>query len=192
MKDKTSEEKASLRRLLKKRRDALQGRQELDALIGERLLGLEAFREARRVALYASFRSEVDTWGLISLALGQGKEVALPVVKGRGLEFYTIRDASELKPGYRGIPEPPALPERHTEPSSMGLMVVPLLGFDERCYRLGYGGGYYDRLLGPLKGAVPLVGLAYEAQGLQEGLPREAHDVPLDVIITERRVITCG
>ncbi len=186
-------DKASLRKELLQKRETLSisERVKKDEMIRQRFLSLKEFRDATKVFLYASYRAEVDTFGLISVALNDSKKVALPKVfpTEREIRFFWIRDLNEVSPGYWGIPEPEegveALPE---EPE---LIVVPAVGYDIRGYRIGYGGGYYDRFLKKTGPSAITVGLAYEEQ-LVERIPNDEWDVPVKIIITEGRTIYCN
>ncbi len=159
----------------------------LSRIIQDRFIGLERYRSARRIALYASFKNEVLTDSIFLHALSQGKEVFFPkVVRGRGLVFYRVEEMGELSPGSYSILEPQGGGEAEIE--SVDLIVVPGVVFDERGYRIGYGRGYYDRVLSGSR--VVRIGLAYERQVLDE-IPNHPHDVRLHLIVTERRVIRC-
>ncbi|GAB4389842.1 MAG: 5-formyltetrahydrofolate cyclo-ligase [Thermodesulfovibrionales bacterium] len=160
-----------------------------DASIRERLRALEEFVNAGTVLLYASFRSEVDTLEIISEAISSGKRVFLPRVEGDVLGVYEVEGADELSAGFMGIPEPPALDGRRREAAQAEVIIVPGVAFDPLGWRLGYGKGYYDRLLSGAPGR-PRVALAYEEQ-MAGALPHEEHDVGMDVIVTDRRVIRC-
>lgn len=174
-----------------KRRDSIPGpvRKVKDASIRQRLLGLEAFKGAKSVLLYASFRSEVDTLAIIEEALASGKRVMLPRVRGEVLEIYEIEGLGEMAPGFMGIPEPPADDARLRGLGDVDVVVVPGAAFDPEGWRLGYGKGYYDRLLSEAP-RTHRVALAYEEQ-IVEALPHEEHDMGMHEIVTDKRVIDC-
>jgi len=151
------------------------------------LFSLPEFRGADLVLFFASFQSEVDTHHMIRSALGIGKRVALPKVKGKQLELLEIGNfETDVSPGAWGIPEPDSGKRVHLE--DIGLIVVPGAAFDERGNRVGYGGGFYDRLLPAYAG--PTVALAYELQVIP-AVPADPHDVPVKKIVTETRIIDC-
>lgn len=143
------------------------------------------------VFAYFSVRSEVQTFDIIRQALRAGKRVALPVSisRGRRLIFREVTDfKADLKPGLLGIPEPkPSRPR--VAPREADLIIVPGVAFDRRGYRLGTGGGFYDRFLRRVTRPAR-VGLAFEAQ-LVDKVPHAEHDERVDYIVTERRVIRC-
>jgi 5-formyltetrahydrofolate cyclo-ligase len=169
--------KTDIRRDGQRRRDAisLAHRRAFDAAIGERLLSLKEYAEAQSVLYYASFRSEVSTEELIEASIASGKEVLLPKVdeENCALTKHVIEGLQDVSPGYMGIPEP-----------------VTDLCVKVESIHIGYGGGYYDRLLPRVRGVRPIVALAYEAQ-IREDIPQEEHDVRVDAIVTEERVIRC-
>lgn len=164
-----------------------------DSSIKQRLLALPEFLSARSVLFYASFRSEVETAGIIREALSMGKRAILPKVdKGRhGLRLYEIQSLDELAPGFMGIPEPIRTEKREILLDETDLVIIPGAGYDYSGNRLGYGGGYYDILLSGRKKNMPVIALAYEEQ-LIDAIPAEKHDVKVDMIVTDLRVIIAG
>jgi 5-formyltetrahydrofolate cyclo-ligase len=185
--------KAAIRQRVLATRDALSDNERAakNAAIRGRVESFDLFQRAGTILLYASFRSEVDTAGLMEGALRQGKRVALPRprVAERRLEACLITDPGrDLCPGAWGIFEP----EQRCQVISIDeidLAVVPGVVFDESGHRLGYGGGYYDRLLASSP-SLPVIGLAFEVQIVTQGLPAEAHDVRLNWIVTEDRMLS--
>ena len=166
--------------------------QEFSSAIQERLLGLKAYAEANIIMCYMPCRREVDTEAFIRHALESGKRVCLPVVvrdKKHMLACQVDYPLDKLSPDTYGILSPCYSSAGEVNPGDIQLILVPGIAFDERGYRLGYGGGYYDRFLSRSHAAVT-VGLAYEFQLLDE-LPVASHDVKLDLIVTQQRVIYC-
>jgi len=154
--------------------------------VEERLFSLPEFKAANVVMFFASFRSEVDTEPMIRRALTFGKRVILPKVQGAGLALFEIANIDkDVSPGAWGIPEP-----HETRPvrlDEIELIIVPGAAFDCRGNRLGYGAGFYDKLLAAFRKTT--VALAFEAQIVPQ-VPADLHDIPVKKIITERRVIT--
>lgn len=187
------EEKRKIRELMARRRDALgeRQRQSWSARISLYLASMEAFRCAGRVMLYASFRSEVDTWRLITQAAAGGKEVFLPRTNVEQRELVPVRVAvcagcpANLVEGPYGIMEPEG-PDG--DASTLDLVFVPALAFDRMGYRLGYGGGFYDRFLESILPGAVTVGLSYRTQ-LIRGAPRDHHDLPVDFVVTDGGII---
>lgn len=153
--------------------------------IRERLFSLPEFRTARTVLFFASFRSEIETGTMIRAALQAGKRVLLPKVKGKELELFEIGNFDrDVAPGAWGIPEPSS--GRHAPLSEAHLILVPGAAFDVRGNRIGYGAGFYDKLLQDYQGTT--IALAFELQIVPE-VPADAHDIPVRKIVTEKRVI---
>jgi len=164
-------------------------RRQKSAAIGARLFGLNEFQAAGKVLFFVNFGSEVETLPMIEEALLQGKLVVAPKVKSRQgeMELRRLDDPqTQLQPGIMGIPEPDetcppvALEEIH-------LIIVPAVAWDEKGYRVGYGGGFYDRLLARAQG-IPKAGIAFECQVIAE-VPHTGHDLSVDLLITEKRTL---
>jgi len=140
------------------------------------------------VAGFSAIRTEIDPSALMQALRARGAALALPVAIGRGepLIFRAWTADTVLVRGLYGILEPSSDAEE-VEPD---IVLVPLAAFDRRGHRLGYGGGYYDRTLQRLRKAkrVTAAGLAFSAQQMDE-IPADAHDEPLDLVLTERDVI---
>jgi 5-formyltetrahydrofolate cyclo-ligase len=133
------------------------------------------------VAGYFPVRSEFDCLPLLARLSADGWSLALPVVReGAPLEFRAWAIGAPLVPGPRGIMQPP-----DATPVVPRVLVVPLLAFDARGFRLGYGGGHYDRTLQAMRAGseVTAIGIAFDEQEMPE-IPVNAHDEPLDWILT--------
>ena len=179
------ESKNALRKmLLKTRLDAALEPSAQEAL-SRRMLDTLKRHEPACVGFYWPLPGEFDARAAIAiwLALGAHRQASLPVVTNRGeaLQFRAWAPDTPMKVGHHRIPEPAT--EVVVTPD---LLFVPCVGFDIEGYRLGYGGGYYDRTLAAWPGATrPVtVGIACEACRT-DALQHEAHDIPLDLIITE-------
>ena len=193
--------KKSLRVLLLAKRDSISKESKIikDDAIRKRLFSLEYFKESRTILFYASFRSEADTIKAIQNTLKLKKRVALPVVdtEHKQLKLYEIHDISELSAGYMGIPEPVAARALNMSLNEIDIEIIPGIGFDLKGNRLGYGAGYYDKLLShkskrlsKTKGRITTIALAFEEQ-ITENIPSEPHDIRVDLIVTEKRLIRC-
>ncbi len=183
--------KAAGRKLALSCRDMLppEVRRILSRGIGRRLLSLPEFWRARCVLLYLAFRSEVETQPLIEQVQAMGKEVAVPVARDepRGLVPCRYSCPADLARTNLGVLEPRPECACPVELAQIDLVVVPGTAFDLRGGRLGYGLGYYDRLLSEMPLALR-VALAFECQLLPE-VAIEPHDLPVDIILTEERVL---
>lgn len=182
--------KASLRRSAKQSRARISERDRAawSAAIRGRLVALDRWRAAGTVALYAPIAGEADVIPLVEKARGSGKRVVFPRANTatHSLEFFEVCSASELRPGAYGVPEPPAEEAKRIPAGQIDLLVLPGLAFDLEGRRLGFGGGYYDRLLG--SSPRPAIGVAFESQ-IHTALPGEAHDCGVDIVVTEARSI---
>jgi len=128
--------------------------------VWERVVTLACYQRARMVLAYMAFDGEVLTDGLIRQATASGKQIVLPMVQAnrQGMALYVIDDFErDIAPGYRGILEPRPHSTRVVAPESLDLAFVPGIAFDLRGGRLGYGVGFYDRLLGQLPRYIPTV-----------------------------------
>ena len=155
--------------------------------IGRRVLALDAFERAPIVAVYAALGAEVDTTAIVLGAVARGKRVAFPRAAGdRGLAF-SLSSLDALVQGPYGARQPP--PDAPIlEPSRLGLVLVPGVAFDLECRRLGRGRGHYDATLSAMPAGIVRIGLAFEVQIVDE-VPSEPHDVVLDAVVTESRVV---
>ncbi len=140
---------------------------------------------ARAVGVYWPFKGELDMRPLMLELVREGVDVALPVVieKNQPVEFWAWRPGVKMDRGIWNIPVP-----AQREPVLADALIVPLVGFDKAGYRLGYGGGYYDRTLAA---AVPrpltiAVGLD---TSLLDTIHPQPHDIPMDIIVTQSRPV---
>lgn len=149
------------------------------------------FASARTVLLTLPFGSEWDTRSLLAEALARSKTVALPRVNraSRMLEICIITHLdNDAAPGFRGISEPAA----HCtllDVASLDWVLVPGVAFDDAGRRIGYGGGYYDRLLPLLRSDARRVAGAFELQ-IVDRVPAASHDVAVEAVVTEGRTIS--
>jgi 5-formyltetrahydrofolate cyclo-ligase len=153
--------------------------------------GLAGFSSAEIVCSYVDFRDEVETTELLAELLQEGRRVAVPVqLRGaaRPLLFVEIRSLAELERSHFGILQPPVAADRLVPTATIPLFLVPGLAFDPAGRRLGYGLGCYDRAFADAAPGALKVGLAFEVQIL-ERVPADPHDVPMDFVVTEDRVI---
>lgn len=190
--EKTGDEpsdKPALRKTLFARRKAahLGDRAEAVARANRRLLDSGLLDGAGIVAGYRPIRTEIDPTPAMAALAGRGVRLCVPVIPGAGmaLVFRLWAPGAPMETGAFGaeIPSDPteAVPDA---------LIVPLVGFDAAGWRLGYGGGFYDRTLEALRALRPTraVGVAYAAQEV-DTVPREPTDQPLDAIVTEDRLI---
>jgi 5-formyltetrahydrofolate cyclo-ligase len=161
------------------------------ATVWERLWQVADLVSADWLLVYVSKGNEVDTHGLIQQLLALGKHVCVPAFDEATQQYAAseLRDFnSDLTEGRFEIPEPKPESVRPVEVDRLQALLVPGLAFDETGNRLGRGTGYFDRLLRDARGAK--IALAYDFQILNE-VPTADHDVRMDFIVTETRLINC-
>jgi 5-formyltetrahydrofolate cyclo-ligase len=141
--------------------------------------------------IYVNFRSELETLELIQLCLSQEKRVVVPLVDASAVSMIPLQiqdPEKDLVPGYYGIPEPDPQKSRPVVAREIDAAIIPGSVFDINGGRLGYGGGYYDRFLVNDAPQAKRVGFAFEMQ-VVENVPVQPHDQPLDILITEKRIV---
>jgi 5-formyltetrahydrofolate cyclo-ligase len=185
-------DKASLRKEIKTRIVGLDSDYiyASDRLILSNIFSLPEFIAAPQVFTYLSVGREIDTKTLIEHCLKIGKQVAIPSDYADRKMYFAELDCpvSELKRGKFGIPVPHS-GSRRLIPESADVVIVPALCYDESCYRLGRGGGYYDRFLSGCPAFS--VGLCRETL-LVRTLPRDIFDLPVRCLVTEKRIARPG
>jgi len=178
-----------LRRELLARRNAMSDGEAQAAAAARHLAASPAFRSAARLAGYVALGGELDPAPLIEIACAAGKAVYLPrVLDAQHMEFTRWRPGERLHENRFGIPEPASDPTQVLAPEMLDLVLVPLLGFDSRGNRLGFGAGYYDRAFAfkQAKSTRPLLcGYAYAWQETPL-LETADWDVALDAVATEQ------
>ncbi|HEC72536.1 MAG TPA: 5-formyltetrahydrofolate cyclo-ligase [Thermoplasmatales archaeon] len=159
---------------------------EISKKIEEKLFSLKEFQKASTILFYVSYDNEVYTHDMIKRCLHSGKNIVVPVsdTKNEILILSKLENWHDLEKGSYGILEPKKIIK--ISPSELDLIIVPGVGFDEKGNRLGHGKGYYDKLL--QKSNVKTIGLAFECQ-IVEKITTGQNDIPVDIIITEKRII---
>src|SRR3989338_3926532 len=181
--------KSEIRKSFLEKRNSLPKQEiiEKSLQIETNLFELEQYKKSRTIMFFISFNNEVFTHSMIKKAL-EGKTVIVPKVVHHEIEPSLIIDFDNLIPsGKFGILEPIELSKIAYK--NIDLILVAGIVFDREGYRLGYGFGYYDKLLKKIPKAIK-IGLAFDFQVVDK-LPREPHDVPVDIIVTEKGVINC-
>lgn len=181
-------DKKTLRKEIKARITALDSAYiaESDKAIAQNIISLPEFIAAPRVFTYLSMDREADTRSIIEHCMALGKPVALPCDCKNGEMSFALLDCpvEQFPLGSYGIPTPPDSSER-LSPENGDLVLVPALCYDEHGYRLGHGGGYYDRYLSAFR--VFSVGLCREAL-LVGTVPTDEFDMRVDCLVTEKRI----
>ena len=159
---------------------------EKSGIIAESLLNTSAVKNARTVCVYISAFNEPDTRGIIESLLSSGKRVAVPVtdMESVTLSLSYIDDMADLVHGAYGIYEPAVI--KSADEKDMDVIITPGLAFDRCGGRMGFGKGYYDKLFE--KTDAVRIGLCYGCQ-LHDEIPTEPHDVPMNIIVTEKEIL---
>lgn len=166
-------------------RDSLKKEQKekFDRIITEKIVNSEEFINARKVIVFASVGSEFDTGGLINRCRILNKSVFYPKCtdKKGNMKFFEVKSDADLQKGLYSIPEPKETCKEY-EFSKNDIIIIPALSVDRNFYRLGYGGGYYDRFLKDFDGIgiCPCYG-----ELLTDKLPTDEFDMKVDIIVTE-------
>ncbi len=151
---------------------------------------LPEFKKANCIMLYYGVSNEVETKGLIEKALALGKRVSLPATnfKKRAMVPREIHSLKELEETIQGLFEPKT--QKHVEAKEIDLIIIPGVAFDKTGSRIGRGMGFYDSLLRKTSTKIPLVGLCFE-ENLEEKVPIESHDVKMNIVVTDKKIIKC-
>lgn len=151
------------------------------------------YKNAHTIMTFISFGSEIDTHEFIKSSIKEGKRIVVPVTfhESREMKPSQVLDFQEFEPGYFNILTPKKEFIRYIDPMEIDLVIVPGAVFDRDGYRVGYGGGFYDRFLSTKisKDAIK-VGIGFDLQVIDK-VPREDFDVPVDFILTEKGFISC-
>lgn len=161
--------------------------------IANKLYEMSYYKNANRIMAFISFKDEIHTHDIIKTSIKNGKSIVVPITipESKELKVSELLDFSELEVGYYDILTPKKEFIRFVDPNTIDLVLVPGVVFAEDGYRVGYGGGYYDRFLSKLDKNVKKIGLAFDLQVVDK-VPTENFDIPVDLIITEKRVIDCS
>lgn len=188
--DEMTDKKEIRKRILTLRNDMTPGEIAVKSgVIIRRLTELRELREASTLMVFLSFGSEVLTDDLLRWGWYAGKRIVVPLCRPEcwGLTPCLLGSFAELETGHYGIREQNAEIIRTVPREEIDAVLVPAVAFDRRGYRVGYGGGYYDRFLPEVPRAAR-IGAAFSCQIVAE-IPADSHDVPADLIVTEQEII---
>ena len=188
-----NDERQRLRKQILGARDQMSAneRHEKSGSAIENFWSLPQMKHWSTLFIYVNFRSELETLELIHLCLSQGKRVVVPLVDASAVSMIPLQiqdPEKDLVPGYYGIPEPDPQKSLRVSAREIDAAIIPGSVFDINGGRLGYGGGYYDRFLVNDAPQAKRVGFAFEMQVI-ENVPVQPHDQPLDILITEKRIV---
>lgn len=161
-------------------------------IITEKILGSYLYKKSNTIMTFISFSNEVNTHNLIKESISNKKRIIVPITfpKTKEIRPSEISNFDELEIGFYNILTPKKEFVRLINPMEIELTIVPGLAFDRNGYRIGYGGGYYDRFLS-LYPDIIKIGIAFDLQ-IVDSLPREEFDIPVDFIVTEKEIIKCN
>ncbi len=164
---------------------------EKSRIIKNKLFNMKDFKDASTILFYISYDKEVYTHEMIKEQLQNKKTIVVPIadIKNRCLILSKLENWNDLDVGTYNILEPKKENIIEVYIDSIDLILVPGVGFDKKGNRIGHGKGYYDTLLNNSKRALH-IGLSFECQ-IVKHIPTENHDIPVDKIVTEKRIIEC-
>ena len=161
---------------------------ELDSLVCKRILDSSTFKSGDIILSYMPKKEEINIVPVLKEAMKQGKRIAFPLCnpENHTMSFHFVDDLKQLKPGHYGLYEPSKdLEEYDINSTEKTICIIPGIVYDKKGYRIGYGGGYYDRYLQSFKGMK--LGITYY-DCIVNLVPRSRFDFSVDVLITERGV----
>lgn len=182
--------KKKLRKEIQEKRDSIPitDRKKRSKIIAEKFHNTNYYADSNNILTYYPFGSEIDTAIVISQALKNNKSIILPKVYGQELKLYYVDKLPEqLERGQYGIMEPIPHFCKPAEIKDIDLVVIPGLGFDKNLNRLGYGKGFFDRLLALIPKEVKKIALCFDVQ-VVENIPISEHDIKIDLLITESKI----
>lgn len=187
--------KKDLRKSFIKKRDSLTHKEirRISDTMFNQLYSLPIYKHASTIMSYVSINKEIFTHHFIKNSIKNGKKIYIPVTRPstKKLALFRVIDFEhDLEKGYWGLFQPKKETFRPQSYKLLDLILVPGLAFTKEGHRLGYGGGYYDAFLSSLTKPVPTLAIAFEFQIL-EALPIQSHDVPVDYILTQEKLIHC-
>ncbi|MBR1735902.1 MAG: 5-formyltetrahydrofolate cyclo-ligase [Firmicutes bacterium] len=184
-------QKKELRKLYKQKRAAVlsENRENISSIISEKLFSLEEYRNSDIIFTFIGTPSEILTDKIIAHSLNNGKKVAVPVVTDKAHEmiFTEINKDTPLIKSKMGILEPAPDISKQLTPTPLSVIIVPALAVGRDLYRIGYGGGYYDKFLSE-NNYLSAIALCTDTQ-LIPSVPHNEFDIKTDIIITEKEII---
>lgn len=162
-----------------------------DSIINK-LYNTDYYKNAKTIMTFISFGAEVDTHEFIKDSISKGKRIVVPITiaASKELRLSEVFNFEELEIGFYNILTPKEEFIRYVDSSEVDLIIVPGVAFDRNGYRIGYGGGYYDRFLSKLD-HITKISLAFDMQLIPK-VPHENFDIPVNYIITEKELIKCN
>lgn len=178
--------------VLKKRKGlSAQDRAIYSEKIAEKILTSDFYKNSETIMCFINFSNEVSTRNFMERVIADGKRIAVPITypDTYQLKPSILKSLNELEPGFYNILTPKKEFERFIDPSEIDLVIVPGVAFRKDGYRVGYGGGYYDRFLSKIPNT-PTIAIGFDIQ-IVEDLPVDSYDIAVDYIYTEKNIINC-
>lgn len=165
---------------------------DLNKKILNNFMSSKLFIESTNIMCFVSFGSEVDTHSIIQNSLENSKKIFVPYIEEgkKEMKISQIESFDDLVPGRFNILEPKADKIREASKDDLDLIIVPGLVFDKKGYRIGYGGGYYDKFMASMKKNTKKLGISFNFQLINDKLPKDEFDIPVNYILTEKGIIT--
>ena len=162
-------------------------------IISNEIYKMDLYKNAKRIMCFVSNGTEIETHPLIEQAIKDGKSIVVPITisETRELLVSDVYSLSELEVGDYDIEVPKKEFTRIVDPNTIDLILVPGVAFAKDGYRVGYGGGYYDRFLSKLLNPTPTIAIGFDLQ-IVDKVPTDKYDLPVDMIVTEKRIIHCS
>lgn len=155
-----------------------------DRSIFEALKKHPQIQKCKHIMAYVSVSGEVDTYNTMEHLLSEGKKVYVPVVEDNEIKVSEIRDTNDLVPGRFMIPEPYPGKRKYVDPMILEVVIVPGVCFTSEGFRIGRGGGYYDRFLKRISPKTHVIGICYSTQ-IENKIPHDEKDMRVYEVITE-------
>ncbi|WP_329385293.1 5-formyltetrahydrofolate cyclo-ligase [Anaerofustis butyriciformans] len=176
--------KKDLREKIQLKLKDLHSREEKNKLIFEELINNKDIKNSKNIMCFVSFKNEVDTHKFIKYMLKNNKNIYIPIIdsKNKIMNISKLKSFDELEKGFYGILEPKKEFIRITNPNILDIVITPGIVFAKDNYRIGYGGGFYDKFFANKKLKAKKIGLCFSEQ-IIESIPIDKYDIPVDYII---------
>ena len=176
--------KEDIRKEIQLKLQNLQHREEKNNLIFKELISNRDIEKAENIMCFVSFRNEVDTHKFIKHMLKNNKNIYIPIIdsKNKIMNISKLKSFDELEKGFYGILEPKKEFIRITDLEVLDIVITPGVVFSKNNYRIGYGGGFYDKFFANKKLKAKKIGLCFSEQ-IIESIPIDKYDIPVDYII---------
>lgn len=183
-------DKKTLRKSMKSKRDELSSKDihNLSDKVISRILDSDEYNKSENIFAFVSFGSEVFTHNFIKSSILNNKNIYIPYIKNNEMYAVKLKDFNDLELGYYDILSLPENKIEIVDKKIIDLILVPGLIFDKNFYRIGYGGGYYDKFMNDKDLNAYKIGICFDFQVVETVEP-QSHDIPVDKIITEMRII---